>query len=484
MTLFPKEPPPDLKGPAKRQEVTHLLEKLKIDLKEKTLFPPQRNVLLEHLKILGRSTEDADPLYTKEGIETLTRHGFESNSPTTSREALRCLANALVLEPSTRQVFVDLDYAPKAAERLKNDNRDDEFLISRILFLTTYNTNLDFERLIDQYHLADNINTNIARHARQFSKGSRKDGTAQEDLSLAETLKLLFNITHFYPARADVFSKSIPNILKILSRRQITDPPLQPPVNYLINSLINLDLEDRKAVHFGLNPVFPKFDQKCNAERFIVILDKATAQYPDAELEQVAGPLVTLLRRIYEFAPEGVRKYMQWRVMPTDEERKQPLGTSGTLSSRLLRLSSSPVAPSMRENISSLLFELSDKDATSFVQNIGLGFASGFLMTHNVPIPENAMEAWSSGSGNNNGNGANGGSAVNPITGQRLEAEHPAKMDPMTNEEKEREAERLFVLFERLKKTGVVDVKNPVEQALHSGRLEELDDIDEIIDVD
>ena len=55
----------------------------------------------------------------EQGIETLTRHGFESNSPTTSREALRCLANALVLEPSTRQVFVDLDYAPKAAERLK-----------------------------------------------------------------------------------------------------------------------------------------------------------------------------------------------------------------------------------------------------------------------------------------------------------------------------------------------------------------------------
>ena len=141
---------------------------------------------------------------------------------------------------------------------------------------------------------------------------------------------------------------------------------------------------------------------------------------------------------------------MQWRVMPTDEERKQPLGTSSTLSSRLLRLSSSPVAPSMRENISSLLFELSDKDATSFVQNIGLGFASGFLMTHNVPIPENAMEAWSSGSGNNNDNGANGESAINPITGQRLEAEHPVKMDPMTNEEKEREAEKLFVLFERL----------------------------------
>jgi hypothetical protein len=38
---------------------------------------------------------------------------------------------------------------------------------------------------------------------------------------------------------------------------------------------------------------------------------------------------------------------------------------------------------------------------------------------------------------------------VNPITGQRLDAEQPSAQEPMTEEEKEREAERLFVLFER-----------------------------------
>ena len=42
-------------------------------------------------------------------------------------------------------------------------------------------------------------------------------------------------------------------------------------------------------------------------------------------------------------------------------------------------------------------------------------------------------------------------------------------------EEKEREAERLFVLFERLRATGVVDIKNPVQQAIDEGRFEELD---------
>ena len=50
----------------------------------------------------------------------------------------------------------------------------------------------------------------------------------------------------------------------------------------------------------------------------------------------------------------------------------------------------------------------------------------------------------------------------------------------MTDEEKEREAEKLFVLFERLNKTGVVSVENPLRTAVQEGRFEELpDDEDE-----
>jgi Guanine nucleotide exchange factor synembryn len=43
----------------------------------------------------------------------------------------------------------------------------------------------------------------------------------------------------------------------------------------------------------------------------------------------------------------------------------------------------------------------------------------------------------------------------------------------MTDEEKEREAERLFVLFERMEKLGVA--QNPVRSMQQSGRFEELD---------
>ena len=106
------------------------------------------------------------------------------------------------------------------------------------------------------------------------------------------------------------------------------------------------------------------------------------------------------------------------------------------------------------------------------MENIGYGFAAGFLSSHNIDVPASATGEGSGGRDNVSGRGD-----INPITGQRWSAENKQKPDlpEMTEEEKEREAERLFVLFERLRATGVVDVKNPVQQAFDEGRFEELD---------
>lgn len=43
----------------------------------------------------------------------------------------------------------------------------------------------------------------------------------------------------------------------------------------------------------------------------------------------------------------------------------------------------------------------------------------------------------------------------------------------MTEEDKEREAERLYTLFERMAHTGVISTENPVNRAKQEGRLEE-----------
>ncbi|WEW59514.1 hypothetical protein PRK78_004988 [Emydomyces testavorans] len=464
----------ELQGQEKLTEVTHLLKVLERDLGEKRLDHAKRIEILEKLRVHGRKPENAGPIFEKEGIDILSLYGFGENKPEIAREALRCLANALLLEKSTRQIFVDLGNGVKAAEKLRENNSDDEFLAARLLFLMTYDSNLDYNILFDDHALGDSINNHIYRHSKQFSKGKKKKLTQIDELGLSETLKLIFNITSYYPHRVDTFSPSIPHILKILSRIEIPTPPLQAPVNYLINALLNLDLEAKKTKHFNTNPLFPKFDQNCNVDKLINILDQAVAMHKPSHLETLAVPLLTLLRKIYEVAPEGARKYMEWLLLPEDSDRDLPIGQSSTLSSRLLRLSTSPVAPSLREGISALMFELSGSNASDFVRNVGYGFAAGFLMSHDLPIPETAKEAFSTKPTKPGEKGV----PINPITGQRLDAEPQDTEAPMTMEEKEREAERLFVLFERLQATGVVRVENPVKTAVDEGRFEELDDLD------
>ncbi|KAH4194656.1 hypothetical protein HBI04_086750 [Parastagonospora nodorum] len=461
-------------GKAKLDDVSRILSELKTGFDGSTSSTQQNKQLLEQLKVYGRAVENSEPIFTKDGLQTLGRYAFEGKETSTSQEALRCIANALLLQPQTRQILVDLGHAPHAAEKLKSESADDEFLISRVLFLTTYDTTLDYPQLVRENHLADNINAAIARHAKKYSKSSWKPSQEHthpmELMALSETLKLLFNITHFHPDLTEHFSNSIPNLFKMLVRRGIPQPPLTAPTNFLVNALLNLDLEDSKGLQqssFGHNAVFTSFDPKCNAEHLIAILDTSIIAYPAAELDATIAPVLTLIRRIYEIAPEDVKKHMQTRILPTPEERDKPLGKSNTLSSRLLNLTTSALTPNLRGSISSMLFELSNKDASTFVKNVGYGFASGFLMSNNIPMPEEEVQKHAQ---------MEQGIPVNPITGQRLDREEHVESEPMTQEEKEREAERLFVLFERLKATGVMNVENPVEAAYRSGRIEELPD--------
>ncbi|KAB8299012.1 hypothetical protein EYC80_001144 [Monilinia laxa] len=470
----------ELTGGAKLADVTKIVESLGADLEKISLLPHQRDTLLEKLKVYGRDPTNADPIFTKGGIEILSRHAFNSPSKATSRNALRCLANALLLKPDTRQTLVSLGYDAKACILLKDraGSVDDEFLLSRIIFLTTYGTTINIENLIDQHHLADTVSHNIASHAKLHNAKQKKvkQLDPMEDMALVESLKLLFNITHFCPQRNSSFSQALPHILSILHKREIIPiTPLDPPISQLINTLINLPLEDPG----NISVLFPKANTHSHTEKFIELLDRSINKYKDEELEQLVSPLLTLIRKLYEIGSSEAHQYMQSQLLPTEKDREQPVGRGESLSARLIQQSKNPMAPQVRESISALLFELSDKDASTFVQNVGYGFASGFLFQHNVPVPENAFEAWSTENGNGHGKtrpSHDSGKAVNPITGQLLEAETNINVPEMSQAEKEREAERLFVLFERLKKNGVITATNPMEEALHQGRFEELED--------
>ena len=64
---------------------------------------------------------------------------------------------------------------------------------------------------------------------------------------------------------------------------------------------------------------------------------------------------------------------------------------------------------------------------------------------------------------------SNTGTPINPITGI---AQQPVTVPDMTDEEKEREAEKLFVLFDRLEKSGAIQPdQNPIRKAVEQGKL-------------
>lgn len=381
-------------------------------------------------------------------METLAKFAFDSSSETTSRNALRVLCNAMLLKPEARQTFVDLGYEHKACSRLKADNWDDEFLVSRVVFLTTYGTTIDLPKLIKEHRLAESIVENLSRHADRCSTHStgKTKADPMEEMALAETLKLLFNVTRYTSDHISSFDRAVAHIATIFCTHPLPDSktPLSPPFSLLINALMNLDLASPAA----RRALYPEKEPTRIVGRLVQLLDLAMKVYTDNDLEQLATPLVCVLSSTYEHAPAedadgSVRAFVRGRLLPTDEDRKAGLGKAETLPSRLLRNWANPLAPEFRRAVSHLYFDLSGKDAGRFIENVGYGYASGFLFQNKIPVPESAMEGGAEASS------SSATRPVNPITGQFLDEEKFPDLPEMTKEEKEREAERLFVLFER-----------------------------------
>jgi len=352
------------------------------------------------------------------------------------------LCNALLLKPETRQRFVDLGYEAQACLQLKNDDRDDEFLISRLLLFTTYGTTIDLTKLVNEHQLASSIIENLSRHVRRLSVQAPNASTANpmQEMALVESLKLLFNITQL--CKEVDSSPAVSPLVSLLRKLEVSprQPPLAPPLGPLVNALMNVkfDSEDAKA------SLYPEEIKDSVAQKLVGLLDLSMKTYSDSDFEIAVSPLVCLLSRIYEHAPDSIRGFIRTKLLPAEEDRQGVLGQGDSLPARLLQNWTNPLAPQFRSAVAELFFDLSDKDATIFVENVGYGFASGFLFQRNIPVPDSIKDGQSMD--NTVGSGSR---AINPITGQFLDAEDVSDLPEMTDEEKEREAERLFVMFER-----------------------------------
>jgi hypothetical protein len=134
--------------------------------------------------------------------------------------------------------------------------------------------------------------------------------------------------------------------------------------------------------------------------------------------------------------------------------------------------------------------------AATLTRHVGYGNAAGFLMNRNLGVPDSVTGAHveeidddkpketetttsapdtaakptsglNSSTSTRAGRRASTSPSVNPITGAYYPDPSAIRtaMADMTEEEKEEEAGRLLDMFDRMRRTGVMDVRNPALEA-------------------
>ncbi|ORY89730.1 guanine nucleotide exchange factor synembryn-domain-containing protein [Leucosporidium creatinivorum] len=215
--------------------------------------------------------------------------------------------------------------------------------------------------------------------------------------------------------------------------------------------------------------------------------------------EEILGPVMLLLRKISLLAEPAA--LLREILLPQDIDRSIPLERRPDLIGHLIRLLSSLLLPNTAYGVGEFLYNLCDRDPATLCTQIGYGNASGFLQNRGELIPpppianantadskkrKGSVAAQRPTSSTSTiaeedsaptfaspfGGGPSGPRAVNPITGAFGLPPDPDEVE-MTEEEKEREAEKLYVLFDRMQRTGVMTAENPVKKGAAEGRFEE-----------
>jgi Guanine nucleotide exchange factor synembryn len=278
--------------------------------------------------------------------------------------------------------------------------------------------------------------------------------------------KFIYNTISKVEETKTAMTPCIESIFTLILNRKAS-PPLEDPVGALINTIMIMDAGTEE---FKSN-AYPVNNPNAVAKRLVDVLEASVKHYSQAELDKILAGIMASLQVITKNAPPTVREFLAERIFPMPEERDQILGKTDSFASQLIRIASEGAISPVGALTSNVLFDAADKDAAKFVDYIGYGNASGILYNLGIPLPQGE------GMGDP---GTVRGEPINPITGQRLSAERltdaERELAAMTDEEKEQEAERLFVLFERLERNGVINVQNPLRAAMEEGRLEELPD--------
>ncbi|XP_054605148.2 synembryn-A [Nothobranchius furzeri] len=176
------------------------------------------------------------------------------------------------------------------------------------------------------------------------------------------------------------------------------------------------------------------------------------------KIKEKLTPILNLLTESCR-AHRETRLYIRKHILPPLRDVSQRPEEGTTVKSRLVRLMTH-LDTDLKHCAADLLFVLCKENVRRFVKYTGYGNAAGLLATRGLlggqRVSNSSSEAhYSSDSDSDTEEYRQAKDRINPVTG-RVEAEQPDPMEGMTEEEKEEEAKRLIMLFNKLSRENII----------------------------
>ncbi|KAJ2449351.1 hypothetical protein EV183_004940 [Coemansia sp. RSA 2336] len=448
------------------------------------------------LKTFGRQLSDGGEIATEKALFGLLdlAHYYISNPDSENyrselcSEALTCVANAMLLQPNCVP-FVTKDRSVDLIVEILDTGKQDStiaFLCARCLLLSL-NTKECARHCVETHQLQ----AMLAEAATLYLAASDTARFTPQQV-LAEILKAALSLCSyslqymaseqnskdtFSSEQAVEFAPLLKVSLGILEASQLEDYHLSSAAKQAIAIAMYFPTSQPKEIQQLWLPEdrWIRVDALYNSFQSIVsyLVDESSDSSSSesrnlvSEYQNELTPLTLVLMRLVT-EHSDIRHRLFEDVYPggTIDFNELPENRPG-MSAKLVRLMRSPQGGMLPAAIGDLILALLGHDIKQFIMAVGYGNAAGYMVTRGIEIPADIIDSVKQDSEAN---------AVDPVTGRYWSQEDiNHELATMTDEEKEREAERLFVLFERLNKTGVIKVENPVRAAAEKGRFQELD---------
>ncbi|KIJ23912.1 hypothetical protein M422DRAFT_786028, partial [Sphaerobolus stellatus SS14] len=219
------------------------------------------------LKVIGRNVTCSHVIVKRQNFEILwgLATATHEQDAEATLEAMRCIANALLLIDTSRDTLLELRGGERCVEMLeRSTNPQNIFLASRILFLLTVEQRPFIRKLVQELRVVDIVAQKCDKLLSSLLAGQPMAKEAMIDL-----LKFTFNLLLQYPRLvdddesegkegessfkdmmgelwSDRFENLLPPLLRLFNELPPTSPcPLAAPLTHVIHSLIMIPISPR-----------------------------------------------------------------------------------------------------------------------------------------------------------------------------------------------------------------------------------------------